>query len=165
MFWTLLLAIVLMLICAILLVAEVFVPSGGLLSIGALACVAGGIALFFQQSAALGWAGVGIAVILIPTVLVLAYRVFPHTRFGRSVTLTPSRRSVGDAVPDTAQLKELLGSVGQVKTPLRPVGTCEFSGRRLECVAESGYVEPGCYVEVIRVQGTQVTVRVKEGLS
>jgi membrane-bound ClpP family serine protease len=48
-----------------------------------------------------------------------------------------------------------------VLTPLRPVGICEFSGKRIECVAESGYVEKGTPVEVIRVQGTQPTVRIK----
>jgi membrane-bound ClpP family serine protease len=163
MIWTLLFAVFLFLACSVLLVAEIFLPSGGLLTLGALACVVGGITLAFQQSVALGWVGIGAAVILIPTVLVCAYRVFPRTRFGQSVTLTPSQRSVGDAVPDTAQLKELLGETGKVKTPLRPVGICDFSGRRLECVAESGYVETGNDVEVIRVQGTQLTVRVKEG--
>ncbi len=156
-------AIFLFLACSVLLVAEVFLPSGGLLTVGALASVAGGIAIFFQQSPTLGWIGVAIAAVLIPSVLVLAYRIFPHTRFGRAVTLTPAQRSVGDAVPDTAQLRALLGEVALVKTPLRPVGICDFSGRRLECVAESGYVEIGEYVEVIRVQGTQLTVRVKEG--
>jgi len=160
---TLLFAVFLFVACSVLLVAEVFLPSGGLLTLGALACVAGGIAIFFQQSAALGWMGVAIAAVLIPSVLVVAYRMLPRTRFGQSVTLTPPQRSAGDAVPDTAQLKELLGEVALVKTPLRPVGICDFSGRRLECVAESGYVETGEYVEVIRVQGTQLTVRVKEG--
>ena len=163
MIWTLLFVVFLFLACSVLLVAEIFLPSGGLLTVGALACVAGGITLSFQQSVALGWVGVGVAVVLIPTVLVIAYRIFPRTRFGQSVTLTPSQRSVGDAVPDTAQLKELLGEIGKVKTPLRPVGICDFSGQRLECVAESGYVETGNDVEVIRVQGTQLTVRVKEG--
>jgi len=162
MIWTLLFAVFLFLACSVLLVAEIFLPSGGLLTVGALACVVGGIALAFQQSLGLGWLSVGVAVVLIPTVLVIAYRIFPHTRFGQSVTLTPSQRSVGDAVPDTAQLKELLGEIGKVKTPLRPVGICDFSGRRLECVAESGYVEIGNDVEVIHVEGTQLTVRIKE---
>jgi membrane-bound ClpP family serine protease len=163
MIWTLLFAAFLFLACSVLLVAEIFLPSGGLLTVGALACVVGGITLSFQQSVALGWVGVGVAVVLIPTVLAIAYRVFPRTRFGKSVTLTPPQRSVGDAVPDTAELRELLGAVALVKTPLHPVGICDFSGRRLECVAESGYVETGKSVEVICVQGTQLTVRVKDG--
>jgi len=103
-----------------------------------------------------------IAAVMIPTVLVVAYKIFPKTRFGRSVTLTPPQRQRGDAIADTDELKELLGAVGTVLTPLRPVGMCDFSGRRLECVAETGYVDKGKEVKVIRVQGTQLTVRVTE---
>jgi len=149
--------------CAVLIVAEVFVPSGGLISIGALACIIGGIAIFFIHSTTVGWIGVIIAVVMIPTILIIAYRIFPRTRFGRSVTLTPPQREAGDAIADTEKLKELLGGVGRVLTPLRPVGMCDFSGQRVECVAESGYVNKGKKVKVIRVQSTQLTVREVEG--
>jgi len=106
--------------------------------------------------------GVAIAAIMIPAVLILAYKIFPKTRFGKSVTLTPSVRKVGDAIPDTEKLQELLGAVGVVLTPLRPVGMCDFQGRRVECVAESGYVDKGKKVKVIRAQSTQLTVRVAQ---
>jgi len=149
--------------CALLIVAEVFVPSGGLISIGALACIIGGIAIFFIHSATAGWIGVIIAVVMIPTILIIAYRIFPRTRFGRSVTLTPPQREAGDAIADTEKLKELLGGVGRVLTPLRPVGMCDFSGQRVECVAESGYINKGKKVKVVRVQSTQLTVREVEG--
>lgn len=157
--WWLLFAVFLYFVCAILIVAEVFVPSGGLISILALGCLVGGSAIFFHHSVVAGWIGVGIAVVMIPTVLVIAYRQFPKTRFGKSVTLNPPEREQGDAVPDTARLKELLGAVGVVLTPLRPVGMCEVSGRRVECVAESGYVDKGKKVKVINVKSTQLTVR------
>jgi membrane-bound ClpP family serine protease len=160
--WWLIFGVFLYLACAALIIAEVFVPSGGLLSACAFACVAGGILLFFKHSTITGYAGLVIAAVMIPAVLVVAYKIFPKTRFGRSVTLTPPQRERGDAIADTAELKELLGAVGTVLTPLRPVGMCDFSGRRLECVAESGYVEKGKEVKVIRVQGTQLTVRVTE---
>jgi len=43
------------------------------------------------------------------------------------------------------------------------VGMCDFSGQRVECVAESGYVDKDIRVRVIGVESTQVTVReVKE---
>jgi membrane-bound serine protease (ClpP class) len=80
---------------------------------------------------------------MIPTVLIVAYKIFPKTRFGKSVTLTPPERQHGDAIPDTDELKEMLGAEGIVLTPLRPVGMCDFSGRRIECVAEGGYVDKG----------------------
>ena len=47
-------------------------------------------------------------------------------------------------------------------TPLRPVGMCDFSGQRVECVAESSYVNKGEKVKVIDIEGTQLTVRVIE---
>ena len=160
--WWLVFAIFLYFASAVLIMAEVFVPSGGLISICAFACLIGGLMIFFHHSMRAGWIGVVIALVMIPSVLVIAYKIFPRTKFGKSVTLTPPKRQRGDAIPDTTELKELLGAVGLVLTPLRPVGMCDFSGQRVECVAESGYVDKGKSVEVIRVQETQLTVRVIE---
>ena len=160
--WWLVFAIFLYFACAVLIIAEVFVPSGGLISLCALACLIGGAVIFFQHSATAGWIGVGIAFVMIPGVLIFTYKIFPKTRFGKSVTLTPPERQQGDAIPDTSELKEMLGEVGVVLTPLRPVGMCDFSGQRVECVAEGGYVDKDKKVKVIDVQSTQLTVRMIE---
>ena len=159
MVWWLVFAVFLYFACAALIIAEVFVPSGGIISLFALACVIGGAAIFFRHSSTAGWIGVVIAIIMIPSTLVFAYRIFPKTRFGKSVTLTPPERQKGDAIPDTDELGEMLGAVGLVLTPLRPVGMCDFSGQRLECVAEGGYVDKDKEVKVINVESTQLTVR------
>ncbi len=163
--WWLVFAIFLYLACAALIIAEVFVPSGGLISILALACLIGGVVIFFQHSSIAGWIGLIIALIMIPSVLIFAYKVFPRTKFGKNVTLTPPERQQGDAVPDTSNLKKMLGAVGTVLTPLRPVGMCDFSGQRVECVAESGYVDKGKKVRIIDVESTQLTVRIIEETS
>ncbi len=159
MFWWLVFAVFLYVACAVLIIAEVFVPSGGLLGAGALACLVGGIATFFHYSATAGWIGIVVALVMVPSLLIAAYRVLPRTRFGRHVILAPPVRERGDAISDTAELVKLLGQAGQVLTPLRPVGTCTFAGRRVECVAESGYIQKGKTVTVIHVEGTQLTVR------
>ncbi len=159
MIWWLVFAVFLYFACAALIVAEIFVPSGGLISIFALACLIGGAVIFFQHSAAAGWIGIGVAFVMIPGVLIFAYRIFPKTRFGKSVTLMPPKRQQGDAIPDTSELKELLGEVGVVLTLLRPVGMCDFAGQRVECVAEGGYIVKGKKVKVIDVESTQLTVR------
>lgn len=157
--WWLALGVFLYVLFVLLLVAEVFVPSGGLITVCAIACLIAGTIIFFKQSTIAGIAAIILGIVMIPIVLKYAYKAFPHTSFGRSVTLAPPERRQGDAVPDTAELKGLLGAVGVVLTPLRPVGMCDFSGRRLECVAESGYIGKDKQVEVINVQSTQLTVR------
>ncbi|HIJ67339.1 MAG TPA: hypothetical protein HPP87_09350 [Planctomycetes bacterium] len=153
-------ALFLFFLCAFLLVLEVFVPSFGLLSLLALGALAGGGAIFFGYGTVAGWVGIGIAVVMIPTIWVVTYRIFPGTRFGKAIILDKVDRKRGDAIPDTEQLSSLLGKTGVVLTPLRPVGKCDFSGRRVECVAETGYIEKDSKVAVIRVEGTQLTVRV-----
>lgn len=162
MFWWLALAVALYILFVLLLIAEVFVPSGGLISVCALTCLVGGTYIFFKQSTTAGIAGVLFGVIMIPSVLRFAYKTFPKTRFGKNVTLEPPKRKQGDAVPDTTDLKDLLGQTGTVLTPLRPVGMCDFAGLRLECVAESGYIARDVKVKVIKVESTQLTVREME---
>jgi len=158
--WWLLLAVLLYFLCAALLVAEVFVPSGGIISIIALSCLIGGVAIFFNHSKTAGFTGIVVAIMMIPLVVIFAYKLLPKTGFGKSVTLAPPKRNQGDAIPDTQELEKMIGTVGRVLTPLRPVGMCDFSGKRLECVAESGFVDKGRNVKIIQVQGTQLTVRV-----
>ena len=160
--WWLIFAIFLYVISALLLVAEVFIPSGGIITACSVACLVGGIAIFFNHSKEFGWLGIIIAVLLIPSALILAYKIFPKTSFARSISTTPPKRDLGDAIPDSSELQKLMGDVGEVITPLRPVGICDFSGQRVECVAENGYVDTASKVKVVRVQSTQVTVRLIE---
>jgi membrane-bound serine protease (ClpP class) len=152
-------AIFLYFVCAALLVAEVFVPSGGLLSVLALLSLAGGVAIFFGQNAALGWTGIAIAIVMIPVVLISAYKMLPRTKFGQEVTLVPAERSPGQGVPDSAVLKEMEGDTGVALTDLRPVGMCEINGRKVECVSQTGYIEKDSQVKVVKVESSQVTVR------
>ncbi len=158
-FW-LVVAAFLYLIVAVLIIAEIFVPSGGIISVFAVATFIAGTAIFFKYSMTAGVLGIVFAIFMIPSVLVFAYKMLPKTRFGKVVILSPSDREKGDAIPDTAELKELMGQTGVVLTPLRPVGMCDFEGKRVECVAESGYVEKEKNVQVIRVEGTQLTVKI-----
>lgn len=160
--WWIVFAIFLYFVSAALLIAEVFVPSGGIISVLSMGCVIGGVAIFFRHSVLAGWVGIGVAVAMIPACVIFAYRLLPKTRFGKNVILKVPERPSGDAIPDTEQLKGLMGTTGVVITPLRPVGMCEFSGQKVECMAEGGYVDKGKKVEVIEVQSTKVTVRVIE---
>jgi membrane-bound serine protease (ClpP class) len=59
--------------------------------------------------------------------------------------------------------KELLGAEGIALTTLRPAGSAEFNGKRVDVVADWEYIEKGKKIKVLRVEGIKVVVKeVKE---
>ncbi len=78
--WWLLLAVFLYFACAVLLIVEVFRPSGGLIGVCAMVCLIGGLMIFFRSSAVAGWVGIVAALIMIPSVLITAFKVFPRNK-------------------------------------------------------------------------------------
>ena len=151
-------AVVLLILCAILLVFEIFIPSLGLLTATALLCLAGGMYIFFQISTTVGWIGVWTAVVLIPAVWVIVYKLLPKTSIGRVLELKKVEQAIG-GIPDQEHLESLMGQSGIVLTPLRPVGMCEFDSKKVVCVADTGYIEKQTQVKVIHVEGNKITVR------
>lgn len=154
-------AVLLLIFCAILLVIEIFVPSLGLLTVTALLCLAGGLYIFFQISATAGWIGVWTAIILIPVVWVLVYKLLPKTKLGRILELHHALKAIS-GVPDQEKLDALKGQTGTVLSPLRPVGMCQFNDKKVVCVAEAGYIEKQTQVKVIHVEGNKIIVRKNE---
>ena len=72
-------AILLFIICAVLLVAEIFIPSFGLLTILAISCAIGSGMIFFSYGTTVGWVGVGLGFVIIPIIWVVTYKLFPQT--------------------------------------------------------------------------------------
>lgn len=52
-----------------------------------------------------------------------------------------------------------LGAVGETRTGLRPTGKAVFEGVTFEVTSQGGFVDPGKYVEVVRIHGRNVLVR------
>ena len=159
MFWWIALAIFLYILCAALIVFEILIPSFGILSVCALACLVGGAWIFFSYGQAIGYVGLLVAVVLIPIVLVIIYKLMQKTSLGKAIFLDGPDIEAGGGIPDSDELGGLLGKVGKVISDLRPVGSCDFDGKRVECVAEANFIEADTTVKVIKVESTQVTVR------
>jgi len=56
-------------------------------------------------------------------------------------------------------LARYVGSTGTVITPLRPSGTVEVDGERLDVVTEGGFIPRDAKVEVINVEGSRIIVK------
>ncbi len=145
----------------LLFVIEVFMPSGGLLGAGSFFCLVAAIGLLFAMDNTYGWIGLIVGLILVPVAIGVALKVFPHTFVGRRLILSDAQKADTTVYSsdDTPGYADLLGAEGLTLTELRPVGTVNLNGRRVECLAERGVIEPHEKVKVVSVEGMQIKVR------
>jgi membrane-bound ClpP family serine protease len=147
----------------LLVIIEVFVPSGGLIAVTAAGCAVVGVVFLFKYQLAWGISGTLAILILGPTSFGFALRVWPSTPIGR--------RMLGAKTPEEeeadrlAQLKErqkqqsLIGAEGTVVTDLRPVGIILVDNARMEALSESGFIRAGAKVRITMVESNQIKVR------
>ena len=77
-------SILLMLVGCVVLVLEVFIPSGGVLAVLSAAAFVGAILIAFQRGPVTGFTFVMTTVVAVPLVLALAFHYWPKTRIGKA---------------------------------------------------------------------------------
>jgi len=153
--------IVLFAVGILLLVAEIFLPSHALMSIAGLALLVFGIARVFKQYGdAAGLLSLLATLIAVPTLAVVSIKYWHRTPLGRRISPPNPVVRKGEAFAND-DLQDLIGRFGRAVTPLRPVGSCDFGGRKVECVAESSMIETETVVEAVALQGRTLIVRPK----
>ena len=118
-----------------------------------------GIWCAFRINSIAGYVSVLVAAIVVPSLIVTAVNMWHRTPLGRRISPPNPRLTDADKGVDVTKLGPLVGTIGRTITPLRPVGTCEFDGRRVECVAEMGLIQAGQSVRAVRIEGREVVVR------
>lgn len=157
--WEWLAIALLYLVGSVLLICELFVPAHGLLGLIGLGVLGFGLYRTFMISETAGVVGILVLAVVLPTGLVLAVRNWHRTPVGRRVSPANPVLDTDDRMP-VEEIEALIGSVGRSVTPLRPVGTCIFSGRRVECVSEHGMIRANEEVEAVRLKDRSLAVRV-----
>ena len=140
----------------VLVLAEVFFPSFGLLSVLATAALVGSIAMAFQESSTLGYRFLLAVVVLVPSTIVLGFKLFPRTPLGK-LMLGNARPLPGEKSYDPRDLA-LAGKEGVVEADCRPAGMARLDGRRVDVVSRGEWIEAGARVRVLEVQGNRVVV-------
>ncbi|RMF41869.1 MAG: hypothetical protein D6753_08895 [Planctomycetota bacterium] len=153
-------ALVLFFTAIVLVIVDLFVPSGGLLlvlaAISAIACVLFG----FRSSPGMGKTMLMLVLAAIPVLAFSAIKIWPRTPIGRRVILRrPPTPSASDSVASVAPWEELIGRVVQAEFPLMPSGEVQIDGRRYPAMAEAGMIERGQRVEVVDVRHRVLIVR------
>jgi len=149
-------------IALVLLVAEIFIPSHGVLTVAGLGFLIVAVVKTFQISTNAGVVATLACIVLLPTAAVIAVRVWPHTPIGRLISPDNPVVTSRDVGVDLDGMKSMVGSTGRSISPLRPSGICDFDGRRFPCVAEMGMIDRGVEIYVVGIKGSNLTVVAKQ---
>ena len=159
-FWALALA----LLGFCLIIAEFFVPSGGMIALTCAAAFVGSVVCahtaWYEDSPKIFWAftlGLGV---LIPGFLVFFLRTLEQTSLGKNILLP--KTDPDDVIPyksEAAALERLIGRIGTTVTPMNPGGMVRVENERLHAITEGMLLKLGEPVEVMGIQGNRVIVR------
>lgn len=140
----------------VLLLVEIFVIPGfgvsGILGIGALIA-----AIVIAANSVVE--AVMYTLLAIVIVGIMVYIAFRNNRLQSKLFLKiqqSTRQGYLAAKPNFEQLK---GREGVAITPLRPAGTADFGGVRIDVVTEGGFIKKGAAITVLAVEGARVVVR------
>lgn len=140
----------------LLVLVEVFVPSGGVLGLVAALSIVWALVLAFMQSFTAGFALLTATAILVPLLVTYGMRVFPKTPMGRKLTAGGFSFEDGRAVD--RRDADLGDRTGVVESDLRPAGIARIDGRRVDVVSRGEPIEAGARIVVVEVSGNRVIV-------
>ncbi len=158
-------AVILLVLGLCLVIAEVFVPSGGLLGVLSVTSIVSSVVIAYGYGGVtIGSSFLAVTLLALPAVIAVAFRILPRTAIGRQlIAQVPSSQ---DVLPDNAELrnlKSLLGKLGVSKSMMLPSGAVQIEGKIVDAFSEGLPIEPNTTIRVIAVRGNRVLVRPYSG--
>ena len=148
--------VVLQLAGVLVIIAEIILPSGGLLSLVAVGLFGYSLFIVFHDISTMAGAYfVLIDLIIIPVLLALGLKILARS----PATLRETLSSENGVVSQSPELESFMGREGKSVTDLRPGGTAIIDDKRLDVVSRGEYIEKGSNLIVVEVTGNQIIVR------
>lgn len=163
-------AFTLLAVALALIVAELFLPSGGIISLLSIVCL--GASIYSAYDAWWGehanrfWWFIGSIVGLIPATVGVTLFLLSRTRLGSRVLLqAPKLEEVTPYSQEAEKRKLLVGKTGKTQTLMAPGGLVMVDGTRHHAETEGQMLDPGQPIKIIAVKGNRVVVRPYEPAS
>lgn len=158
------LAVLLLALAAVLIVAEVFLPSAGLLAAGMAISLAAAFycawMAWWPDNATLFFGFIAFALVFLPGVTIGALAWLPRTRFGKRIFLeAPTEAEVVPFAREQEILNSFVGRQAKTITPLNPGGMISIDRERIHAFSEGGVIDRDTPVEILKAVGTRVLVR------
>jgi membrane-bound ClpP family serine protease len=149
----------LQLVGILVIIAEIIIPSGGILAILAVGVFGYSLYIVFTQvSATTGMLFVMADLVIIPVLVYFGIKVIAKS----PVTLR-TRLSKKDGVTSQDPVQNaLLGMEGRAVTDLRPSGVAMIDQQRIDVVTRGEYLDKQTEIIVTAVRGNRIVVKQKE---
>ncbi len=102
---------------------------------------------------------IALVILILSVAFVLALRSASKGRLYRSPLVLKEEQKNAQGYLSVEDMQYLVGKKGVAASLLRPAGTGEFDGVRLDVVTESEYLQKDTPIEIIAVQGRRIVVR------
>jgi len=153
---SLLYPIILQLVGVVVIIAEIIIPSGGILAIAAIAVFGYSLFIVFNEiSMAIGFLFVASDLIMIPVLVIVGLKLLARS----PVTLRKTLSSKEGVTSQSSDLESYIGTQGNAATDLRPAGIAVINGKRVDAVTRGDYLEKDDAIIVTAVTGNQIIVR------
>ncbi|HEX3044303.1 MAG TPA: NfeD family protein [Bacillota bacterium] len=140
-----------------LVIFEMFIPGFGLPgTLGLILLIFGVVQTAQDMMQVLILTGAILAILAIALMIVL--RSASKGRLAKTLILNNSFKKE-DGYNGTEDLTDFLGKSGTALTVLRPAGTADVDGVKLDVVTEAEFLPKGTKVKVVKVEGRRVVVR------
>ena len=153
------LAFTLMLVALALFVADIFIPSHGLLSMLGVAALLGAVGIGFHQGIRQGAMIVTIIGLATPLLLYAAVKWWPHTPVGRLIILRGPSDPEAVLPPQDPTLEALIGKIGRARGDMLPGGSVVVAGRSWDALSDGKPIDGGTPVKVIAIRMGRLVVR------
>ncbi len=153
-------AVILFMVGVVLLLVEMSIPGFGFPGIGGILSI---FASIFMASVSAAQAVISLVTAIIASIIlaVLLFKYAPRSKYFDRLILSALQKTEEGYV-GIKDFTPLVGAEGLAVTPLRPVGTAELQGNRIDVVTLGDYIRAGERIEVLKVEGSRVVVSKKQ---
>ncbi len=136
-------------------IAEIFIPSLGVLAVIALALLSYSLYIVFTSiSTTAGIVFTGLDIIIVPLIVVLGIKILAKS----PLSLKRELSKHNGVVSQKEKLETYINMKGTAVTDLRPAGMAQINSQRVDVVTDGEYIEADTPVIVTGVAGNRIVV-------
>ncbi len=153
-------ALICIVVGTILIIIEMFTPGFAIPGISGMILLLLGI-IFTAKTFVEGLVIFVIIMALLSIVLFFVVKSATKGALFKSPLIHKKNETTEEGYLSTTDMQIFVGKAGKAISPLRPAGTCDFDGVRLDVVTEGNFIDKGSEVKIIKVEGRRIVVSKK----